>query len=137
MGVETPRDRGLQNPRGGGFCRFIFASFFFLKSLCRPRHPRLSVSSAHAVERTRLEHVPAERKVARAAYAALRSPARKVSTLLNSAVACWLRSPDATRTLSARARDWSAAPLAPPTLPETSPLPPPTSCPPRAISPVA
>ena len=48
-----------------------------------------------------------------AAYAALRRPARKVSTLVNSAVACWLSSPDATMTLSARARDWSAAWLAP------------------------
>src|SRR6266576_204284 len=112
MGVENRIDRGIRNPR-------------------------LSVSSADAVERTRLEHAPEERKVERAAYAALRSPARKVSTLLNSAVACWLRSPDATRTLSARARDWSAASLAPATLRETSPVPAATCCTLRAISRVA
>ena len=58
----------------------------------------------------------------RAPQAALRSPARNVSTLVISAVACWPSSPDATSTLPASARDWSAAWLAPATLAETSPV---------------
>src|SRR5450631_1483794 len=100
------------------------------------------VESSGSLDRTRFPEALPRRGFFSAgetaqAYAALRRPARKVSTLLNSAVACWLSSPDATMTLSASARDWSAAWLAPATLSETSPVPVAACCTLRAISRVA
>ena len=72
-----------------------------------------------------------------AAQAASRRPARNPSTLSNNAAACSLSWPDATMTLSACARDWSAAWLAPATLCETWLVPIAACCTLRAISLVA